>query len=441
MDISFLENKPFNITKYGLTAEQKDKTIEDLKKAIHNREGCQLERMNIYYIDEHGKKRYPNDDIKLSRLKAIIYEKTEDNNKLLHLEFKTGEQIKEDMKKRVKEVKYHSTPSYPSNLSELSELPDIPEYVDESETPVEEELKVILERINYHLSIKTDIIILGDDTINVVYNYIKDKKYYNIHDSLIFFKLLKKSLNSLGYVYLGDNFKFHKLGKPSLDWGTAFSSHNIILAYLWLIKNIDNLSSIGIDAIALEFMGMQTALGRTHFNLLNTQLRPIDNFITSTNLQHLEENIICDFMNLLIKKMSDRNIKLLPLEKKERRGKSNFLSFYNPSELERISLQYYSKGYNKLLIFLGSAYVPNEYQDEGFILNNPLKEEDWLDILLREEMVRSMATAGRHHAIKESGGIVTPSMHGGRKNNKAKKKKKSKNTKKRKKRKATKKRK
>ena len=77
-----------------------------------------------------------------------------------------------------------------------------------------------------------------------------------------FFQIMEKELNKdrasdyPNFVYVGDSMNWFKEdGNPLRYAHGGFPYHNTILFYMWIIKHAERLKEIGINGIALEFVG------------------------------------------------------------------------------------------------------------------------------------------------------------------------------------------
>jgi len=157
------------------------------------------------------------------------------------------------------------------------------------------------------------------------------------------------------YVYLGEGlhwFKEDGIRRTYFYMGYPF--HNTILLYIWIIKNIDRLKSLGINGIALEFIHNPNVIpsGRP-IKVGDEVIFTTTGLYESTNFGKLSKMLGERLLKILKDTLDKNEIKLLPAEWQRSRSGGGLHEFNNPRTLKSMM----GTDDSRILIILGSAYT------------------------------------------------------------------------------------
>jgi len=257
-----------------------------------------------------------------------------------------------------------------------------PEPALEPEPQLQEEdnLDKLVEDMNEYLKSKNKPPYIND--LNTVrYLFRKKGQEYKDNTNISmdeFFQIMEEELNKdrgsdyPNFVYVGDSMNWFKEdGNPLRYAHGGFPYHNTILFYMWIIKHAERLKEFGINGIALEFVGhsdtniQPQGINWIPVDLGDDKLYFSEGIVVSTNAGFVFNH----FSRLLrfLKEALDKNgIRILPLERKIRRGSGSTVNdnFNPPGELK-----YKMKDIDnpKILITVGSAYLHSIPQQESLL--------------------------------------------------------------------------
>ena len=244
----------------------------------------------------------------------------------------------------------------------------------------EDNLDKLVEDMNEYLKSKNKPPYIND--LNTVrYLFRKKGQEYKDNTNISideFFQIMEEELNKdrgsdyPNFVYVGDSmYWFKEDGNPLRYAHGGLPYHNTILFYMWIIKHAERLKEIGINGIALEFVGhsdtniQPQGIYWTPVDLGDEKLYFSEGIVASTNAGFVFNH----FSRLLrfLKEALDKNgIRILPLERKVRRGSGTTVNDnFNPPR----ELKHKMKGIDnpKILITVGSAYLRSIPQQESLL--------------------------------------------------------------------------
>jgi len=250
----------------------------------------------------------------------------------------------------------------------------------------EENIDKLVEEINEHLknvdeSIGGPFPIVVNDMNTIKYLYRKgttiderENVGANVNISMDeFFQFMaielekKRNNETPNHVYLGDGLGWFKEdGKPQMyKFGTNLPYHNTVLLYIWIIKNIDRLKSLGINGIALEFIHNPNApvLGRP-FHLGNEIIYTTTGMAASSNVGRIGLMLAERLLKILKDTLEKNGIKLLPGEWQSSRSGDRITEFNPPRYFKSLM----SGEDSRLLIILGDYYM-SQVRDHDHILS------------------------------------------------------------------------
>ena len=269
-----------------------------------------------------------------------------------------------------------------------------PEQALEPEPQLEEDnIDTLVEEINEYLKNRGEDVggpepIVAKDMNTVKYMYRESGKQYSENVNIPmndFFQFMARELEKgrgdgePNYVYLGDGLNWFKEdGSPRRYIYMGYPFHNTILLYIWIIKNIDRLKSLGINGIALEFIhnpnvnppGRPVKLG-------NEMIYTTTGLYESTNVGKIGTMLIERLLKILKDTLEKNGIKLLPAEWQRSRSGGGLHEFNNPRTIKGMM----ESVDPRLLIILGSAYMSEvKGQDHLLTIHNvPLFSKTQID--------------------------------------------------------------